>query len=238
MITQDIGELFGSAKDYFREGHYEIAGPMLEQLLIMDPLNPEVHYMAGTFYLEKGHLRKALHFFKKSLELDPGFIDASIGLSILLNDLGQYEKAKKVFEKAYTLTKQKDSSGFQTNERLAQKHQELGDMYFLQGRYEQALKNYNRSFDLSKNRLQYGMKAIDCLIQMKLMTQALKKAQTLETSHPKDYDLLLKTAQIHHQLGNQDQVKTYWKKALLWNSNRLETENHFRHPDKETFPNP
>ena len=238
MITQDTQELFGSAKDYFREGHYEIAGPMLEQLLIMDPLNSEVHYMAATFYLEKGHLGKALHFFKKSLELDPGFTDASIGLSILLNDLGQYEKAQKVFEKAYTLTKQKDSSRFQTNEKLAQKHRQLGDMYLLQGRYKQALENYNRSFNLSKNRLQYGMKAIDCLIQMELMSQALKEAQNLQASYPKDYDLLFKIAQIHHQLGDQDQAKIYWKKALLGNSNRFQTQNHFHPPSEQTFPNP
>ena len=108
MARQDPEELFFAAKEYFNEGHYKIVEPMIEQLLIVDDRNPEVHYMAGTLYFEKGQLKKALASFRKSLDIDPNFTDSSIGLSIILNDLGRYGDGKRVFEEAYALMKQKD----------------------------------------------------------------------------------------------------------------------------------
>ena len=48
MARQDPEELFNAAKEYFNEGHYKIVEPMIEQLLIVDDRNPDVHYMAGT----------------------------------------------------------------------------------------------------------------------------------------------------------------------------------------------
>ena len=55
-------------------------------------------------------------FFKKALEIDPHFTNASIGLSVILNDLGRYEEGREIFEKAYTLMKQKKSSSIVLSE--------------------------------------------------------------------------------------------------------------------------
>ena len=101
MARHDPEELFNAAKEYFIEGHYKIVESMIQQLLIVDERNPEVHYMAGTLAFEEGKLKQAIQHFKKSLQIDPHFTDSSIGLSIILNDLGKYGEGKRIFEEAY-----------------------------------------------------------------------------------------------------------------------------------------
>lgn len=237
MARQDPDELFQAAKEYFNEGHYKIVEPMLQQLLIIDDKNPEVHYMAGTLYFEKGQLKRALSSFKRALEIDANFTDASIGLSIILNDLGRYSEGKRVFEEAYALMKQKDASGSTpyVNEKLAQKHEELADLYFLYKRYEEALENYNRAADFSKLHVNYKIKAIDCLINMKLLARALKEGESIEPRFPTNVELLLKMAQIHYQLNNADRAEDYWEKVLSQDPGNVEAKSHLKVSQREVY---
>jgi tetratricopeptide (TPR) repeat protein len=237
MARQDPEELFHAAKEYFNEGHYKIVEPMIQQLMIVDDKNPEVHYMAGTLYFEKGQLKKALASFKRSLEIDPNFTDSSIGLSIILNDLGKYGEGKRVFEEAYALMKQKDSSGSEpyVNEKLAQKHEELADLYFLYKRFEEALENYNRAADFSKHHIKYKLKAVDSLISMKLLSRALREAEAVEAKNPYHVDLLLKIAQIHYQLGSHSKAEEYWEKVLSQDPKNDEAKSHLNHSQREVY---
>lgn len=240
MSRQDPEELFHAAKEYFNEGHYKVAEPMIQQLLIVDDRNPEVHYMAGTLYFEKGQLKKALASFRKSLEIDPNFTDSSIGLSIILNDLGRYNEGKRVFEEAYALMKQKGASGSEPyiNEKLAAKHEELADLYFLYKRFEEALENFNRAADFSKNHLQYKLKAVDCLINMKLLSRALKEAESIESRYPYEVDLLLKLAQIHYQMNQTDRAEEYWEKVLSQDPDNEEAKSHLNHSQRQIYLRP
>lgn len=237
MARQDPEELFHAAKEYFNEGHYKIVEPMIQQLMIVDDKNPEVHYMAGTLYFEKGQLKKALASFKRSLEIDPNFTDSSIGLSIILNDLGKYGEGKRVFEEAYALMKQKDSSGSEpyVNEKLAQKHEELADLYFLYKRFEEALENYNRAADFSKHHIKYKLKAVDSLISMKLLGRALREAEAVESKNPYHVDLLLKIAQIHYQQGDHRKSEEYWEKVLSQDPQNEEAKSHLNHSQREVY---
>ena len=201
MITQNSRDLLNASREYFKDGHYKVVEPMIRELLVTDKFNPEVHYMAGSFYLEKGQLKKAMDSFKKSLEIDPCFTDASIGLSIILNDLGRYEEGKQVFEKAYALMKQRQSSASDINENLAKKHEELGNLYFLYGKYKEALENYSKASGFSKNDLRYKLKVIDCLLKMNLLNQALEEAESLEARYKQNWNIISKMIKIRNQMG-------------------------------------
>ena len=240
MARQDSEELFEAAKEYFNEGHYKVVEPMLQQLLIIDQKNPEVHYMIGTLAFEKGKLKKAISSFRRALEIDPHFTDASIGLSIIFNDLGRYGEGKKVFEEAYALMKQKGSDDKPyVNEKLANKHEELGDLYFLYKRYEDALENFNRSVQLSKDKTRFVIKSIDCLLQMKLLSRALREAEQYENQARNNVELLLKIAQIHYQLGDHAQASEYWEKVLEKDPRYTEAKSYLSHSrHQEIYINP
>ena len=240
MARQDADELFEAAKEYFNEGHYKVVEPMLQQLLIVDQKNPEVHYMIGTLAFEKGQLKKAIESFRRSLQIDPHFTDASIGLSIIFNDLGRYDEGKKVFEEAYALMKQKGSEDKPyVNEKIANKHEELGDLYFLYKKYEDALENFNRAVQLSKEKTRFVIKSIDCLLQMKLLSRALREAEQYENQSGNNVELLLKIAQIHYQLGDHSRASEYWEKVLQKDPHNSEAANYLKHSrHQESYINP
>lgn len=225
MAHQDPEELFNAAKEYFNEGHYKIVESMIQQLLLIDDNNPEVFYMAGTLSFEKGKLKKAIHFFKKALAIDPHFTDASIGLSIILNDLGKYEEGKKTFEEAYALMKLKGTNSKPyLDESIAKKHEELGDVYFLSKQFEDALENFNRARKLSKNEIFYGIKSVDCLLQMKLHSRAERETRSLLEKYPEDPRLLSKFAKILFQMDRLSESKDYWQKLLRIDPNHQEAQ--------------
>src|SRR3954464_4297987 len=94
----DKEELLSTARELFAENKYRGAEPLLQQLILLNSKVPEVFQMLGTIYYDQGKFNKAIRSFKRALELDPTYTDASVGLSIIYNDLGRYEEGKEVFE--------------------------------------------------------------------------------------------------------------------------------------------
>src|SRR5690606_8940029 len=93
-------EMFQAAEDHFKENRYNQAEPILNQLVLKNSKRPGVYHMLGTIYYDQGKFNKAIRSFRRALEIDPGFTDSSIGLSIILNDIGRYDEGQKVFEEA------------------------------------------------------------------------------------------------------------------------------------------
>jgi tetratricopeptide (TPR) repeat protein len=97
MAFKDTTELLSEARSFFIEGHYKQAENLLDILVLERHQNPEIYQMLATIAYERGSFKKAIGFFNRALEIDPAYTDASIGLSILHNDLGQYEEGKAIF---------------------------------------------------------------------------------------------------------------------------------------------
>jgi tetratricopeptide (TPR) repeat protein len=140
-------DLLLTAKDHFSKGHYKLAEPILQQLHAELDQKADVPYMLGTIAFERGQLKRAIQLYKQAIDINPELTDASVGLSIILNDLGRYEEAKKVFEEGYAVMKRKQSRGKELtlSEKLAQKHAELGDLYFANALYEDAEREFERA---------------------------------------------------------------------------------------------
>lgn len=147
MLQDDLKILLDTAKDHFNKGHYKLAEPLLLQLQNEPNHKPDVPYMLASIAFDKGQLKRAIQLFKQSLEIDPEFTDSSVGLSIILNDLGRYDEAKKVFEDAYSIMKQKQKLGKDAFllQKLAQKHMELGDLYASNNLLQDAILEYQKA---------------------------------------------------------------------------------------------
>lgn len=107
MAESLIDEMLAEARENFVDGNYKVSEPILNQLILQNTRNPEVYQMLATIYYDKGQFNKAIKTFKRALEIDPAYTDASVGLSIILNDLGKYEEGKQVFQEAQKLLDRK-----------------------------------------------------------------------------------------------------------------------------------
>ena len=150
-------ELLQLAESHFQAHKYKEAEPILKQLVLSGHKRASIFHMLGTIYYDGGKFNKALLSFRRAIEIDPTLIDASVGLSIILNDLGQYKEGKKVFAEAQQRLRRQQAEDPQLNQELSIKHGELGQLYFKYGRYNEAIESFRKAMELSSEQLEWKM---------------------------------------------------------------------------------
>lgn len=145
-----------TAKRYFEEGFYDKVTPLLNTLVAQKAPSPDVFHMLGTIYYEQGQFKASIGSFKKALNIDPDFTDSSIGLSVVLNDLGKYEKAREVFKDAQERLKIKSTNEVKDSlsTSIANKHRELSELYAKANKPKLAFQNLVQFEELSEESLE------------------------------------------------------------------------------------
>jgi tetratricopeptide (TPR) repeat protein len=175
------GQLLDEAREAFIDGKYQQAEPLLMQPTLINSNNPEVYQMLATIYYNRGQFNKAIKTFKKALEIDPTYSDAAVGLSIILNDLGKYDEAKKVFEQAQTIVDKKKSYQQSSNleEKIASKHIEAADLYLQIRRFDEALEQYMKAYHLSTKKGDIALSISECYVQAGQKEKAIKELKAV-----------------------------------------------------------
>lgn len=213
------------AKDYFQESKYDQAEPLLNQMILQNQKSPEIFHMLGTIYYDQGKFSKAIRAFRRALDLDPRFTDASVGLSIILNDIGRYEEGKQVFEEARNFLQQrKDQDDPYINEKLSIKHDELGEMYFQYGRYRESLEQYDRALVLSTRKPELTMKRVECLLKTGEGQAAIQALMDLIRDEPRYVGARLKLGQINYEMGQVAEAVEQWEWILEQNPDHAEAK--------------
>ena len=212
----EIKEVLDTAREQFREGNYRVAESLLHQLLLVDAKNAEVFHMMATIFYDRGKFNKAIKAFKRALEIDPTFTDASVGLSIILNDLGRYEEGKKVFiEAQQALSKKSTEVDPYIQEKIAIKHDELGELYFQNKRFDEALEQYMKAISLSNRKAELKMKMIECFVQRDEEARAVKELKMLVQEYPQFIPARLKLGLMYFNARNTIAAVEQWETVLL-----------------------
>jgi tetratricopeptide (TPR) repeat protein len=212
----EIKELLETAREHFRDGNYRIAESLLQQLLLADGKNPEVFHMMATIYYDQGKFNKAIKTFRRALEIDPTYTDASVGLSIILNDLGRYDEGKKVFMDAQdALNERSTDADPYIQEKLSTKHDELGELYFQYKRYDEALEQYFRALSLSTRKAELKMKIIECFIKKSDDIRATKELKLLVQEFPQFVPARLKLGLLYFQARKVIEAVEQWEAVLV-----------------------
>lgn len=229
MSSLHNDEMFQAALEYFKEDNYSQAEPLLNQLILQNKKSPEVFQMLGTIYYDQGKFNKAIRSFRRALELDPSFTDASVGLSIILNDLGKYEEGRKVFEEAQTMLAQRSSEEDPyINEKLSIKHDELGELYLQYHRPKEALEQYYKALNLSSRVPEITMKIIDCFLALEERDKAAKELVDLIKQYPTFMGARIKLGRIYFEDGNVIQAVEAWEAVLARDPDHVEAKRLLR----------
>lgn len=229
METVSNDEMLSTARDYFRENKYALAEPILNQLILKNAKSPEVFQMLGTIYYDQGKFNKAIRAFRRALELEPTYTDASVGLSIILNDLGKYEEGRKIFDEARELlARQNSSEDPYLNEKFSIKHDELGEMYFHHGRPKEALEQYFKALVLSNRKPELTMKVVECMIRINETEKALKELRNLIKEYPGFLSARVRFGKILYERGDVAGAIEQWEAATQRDPNHSEAQRLLR----------
>lgn len=229
METVSNDDMLATARDYFRENKYALAEPILNQLILKNAKSPEVFHMLGTIYYDQGKFNKAIRAFRRALELEPTFTDASVGLSIILNDLGKYEEGRKVFDEAKDLlARQSSSEDPYINEKFSIKHDELGEMYFHHTRYKEALEQYFKALALSSRKPELTMKVVECFLRVGEPEKALKEMRSLIKDYPGFLSARVRMGKMLYENGDVAGAIEQWEAATRRDPNHSEAQRLLR----------
>jgi superkiller protein 3 len=81
------------------QGRIDEAVAAHEAIAAAAPQIPLVHYKLAAAYKKKGDTAKAEASFRKSIELDPGFVDGYVSLATLLAESGKRDEATEVVKR-------------------------------------------------------------------------------------------------------------------------------------------
>ena len=130
--------------------HYNDALKLYESISLKKGIADSYNAMAIS-YKNKGELRTATTYLKKSIEINEEIRSNNLSASLLnlgttYVDLGDFDKAIVYLEKAMSI------ATVEKNEhRIAYSLNNLGTIYNLQGNYQLALDHFNKSLSIHKN---------------------------------------------------------------------------------------
>ena len=182
MKSLRIEDLFGKAVTLFKSGDYDGSQLIFNQIIESNAVEDRIlagsyFHLANIFHLN-GEIGKAIRAFNKVLELEPSHTDAAISLSVLYNDIGHYDLAKKVFEEADHRVKMGGAASEELcdqhiNKKFSDKHYELAEMYMAYSRFDEALFEYNKAVKLSPDNLEARLKIAKVYAKKNFFTQGL-----------------------------------------------------------------
>lgn len=222
MKSLQRNEEYRKAKELFDNQEYKKSLILLNDIIEAEKDDKELlaktyFLMANIFHL-KGEIGKAIKGFNKCLSLDPSHTDASISLSVLYNDIGQYEEAKRIFEVANQRVKAgKDTSFIEDqhiNKKFAAKHFELAEMYFTYNRYDEALFEYNKVKNLDPENLEVRIKIAKTYAKKSFLNKAFDELQLLKNEHPSYLPGRISLGVLFYGCGKILEAQSEWEKVL------------------------
>ena len=226
-------DLLETAKSFFKENIYTRAEPILHQLALSGQGSPseqaEVWHMIAVILYDRGRFTKAIKTFRRALEIDPTFTDASVGLSIILNDLGRYEEGRKVFQDAQAALNRKSfDQDSMLKERLAAKHHELGDMYLSHNRWDDAIDQYKQALAILPQKVELRLKVVDALAGKGELGQAFKEIRQIVQEQPTNHSARLKFGFMLYQSKRVADAIDQWETILLRDPDHPQAKEYMR----------
>lgn len=227
--SEETSEFLQTARESFIAGQYAQAEPLLQQMILRGTRNPEVYQMLATIAYDRGQFSKAIKTFRRALEIDPSYTDASVGLSIILNDLGKYDEGKKVFEDAQiALERKKGKADPLIDEKIAGKHEELADLYFQHHRFKESLEQLYKALRLSARKTEVTLRIVECFVKLGQHDKAVKDLRMLIKDYPQFIPARLKLAGIFYSLNQIAEATEQWENVLLREPENAEAKRHLK----------
>jgi len=109
----------------------------------------DVNNKLGLIYHEKGDLERATRFFKKALSINPSYTEASLNLTVTLNDLGQYDEARTILSMAaLPILAAPNAIDPYAWKKMANEHARLGDQYIELGILNEGVEQYRKALQI------------------------------------------------------------------------------------------
>ncbi|MBI5642460.1 MAG: tetratricopeptide repeat protein [Deltaproteobacteria bacterium] len=202
-------------KKAFEEKNYDRAVQYLEKVAAEKSSFADVYNMLGLIYYNHSRFEDAINSFKRALDLNPNYTEVSLNLSVVYNELGDFDKSSQVYERARQVRKETESYlDPYVKGKLANMHAELGAIYKDLGLYAQAAEEFKKALILSPDfvdiKTTLGIVYRDMMDYSKAVNE-LEEAVRLNPDYPASR---IQLGLTYYTMGQLEKAKTEWLKVL------------------------
>jgi tetratricopeptide (TPR) repeat protein len=212
-----LSDLLKKAKEAFQKNDLKTAALFLNEIIEQNPHATEAYFCLANVFHVRGELGKAIKAFQRVLELDSHHTDAAISLSVIYNDIGKYEEAKAIFEKANNQVKNNQQQGLSDphlNKKFALKHYEIAEMYASYGRVDEGLFEYNKASTLDPDNLEIRIKIAKTYTKKGFTSKAFDELKRLKNEHPGYMPARIAMGLLYYGNGNIIEAQAEWQNVL------------------------
>jgi tetratricopeptide (TPR) repeat protein len=194
---------------------YESALEMFIDVLAHFPRFADVRNKAGLCLAMLGRFEEALTHFDVALDENPAYAEAHLNRGIVLNELGRHEEAQEAFSKAGAIDR-KDSRAFPSDvgNRIAVTHAQLGDLYLVADRPQEAMEHYRRALEIRPRFSDIRTKYAEALIELGEYEQARAELEAILEPRPGFVGARVRLGVVLQKLDDVDRAIHEWRRCL------------------------
>lgn len=216
-------------QDLLSRRQFSQAEPLIRKRIQEEPENPDVHYLLGIMHYFQGQIGLTVENLKKALAIDPKHTDAAVCLSVLFNDIGKYDEAKRVFEQANQSVTHNQAKGDPGIDRkFAVKHLEIADLYFRYRRYDEAIEEYGKAARLDSSALDIRIRRAKAYAKKGFLTRSMQELQQLKREHPQYIPARIQLGLLHYSQGNILDAELEWENIITFDPRHREALAYLR----------
>jgi tetratricopeptide (TPR) repeat protein len=148
-MDERVKQALRVAREHYDRREFDKAEPLLENVLPDVERFADVHNMLGVMAHERRDYAQAETRFSRALELNPRYTEAALNLAVTYNDLGKFDLARQVHERATASQRPSDGIDPFVRGKIANMHAEVAQAYFDVGLPHDAIAELEKAVGLA-----------------------------------------------------------------------------------------
>lgn len=147
-MDERLKQILRIAREHYERREFDKAEPLLRGVLGDVERFADVFNMLGVMAHERRDYLEAERCFEKALEINPGYTEAALSLTVTYNDLGKFDLARAVHERALGGGRRDGELDPFVRGKIANMHAEVGQAYVDAGLLREAIPEYEKAVGL------------------------------------------------------------------------------------------
>lgn len=213
-MDDHIKQLLLLAREHYAKREYDKAEPLLRQVAKHTDRYADVFDMLGVIAHSQGAFTLARDWFERALVLNPNYTEAQLNLMVTLNDLGEYDEARKIYGQLRKRGGQREAADAFVKGRIANMHAEISQAYGDVGMQVEAIHELEKAVALCPHfpdlRTKLGIQYRDAGDRVR----ALEQFEQAKRDNPEYLQARLMLGVLHLSTGNHEEAQREFDAVL------------------------
>ncbi len=232
-MAESVEEIYMRGRDAFERGDFAEAEKCFSEVVKSRPY-ADLYNKLGLIYHGKGELGKAASAFGKALELNPGYTEVSLNLAVTLNDMGKYQEAGEIFNRAAKIA---HGAPYSLDPfikgKLANEHARIGDIYYDLGLYGEAVEEYKKAIGLRPTFVDIITKIGIAYREKGMYNDAIREFMKAREINPKYVPARINLGITYYMKGFLDLAVAEWQQTLEVNPDNSDAKMYLKFVENE-----